>query len=189
MFYVPHTGLTFLKICVTFWRNVTNDQWLFIQQKEKFSFPARRYLLAGDTDPVPLEALNYSVLAACPTLGPGISQGTRPVFSDIPGVARRDPAGSNLVQGSTTTLLPAFIHHWAGPHLVSCRELEMSSSGNVLTSHLHQINTFYWRVKVAVATVHLTGWPGSPLREAAGFWAGNGAPTIEILLCWHLDTK
>ena len=162
----------------------TISDFLFNQKKESYIiFVSSSYkLLAGDTDPVPLEALNYSVLAACPTLGPDISQGTRPVFSDIPGVARGDPAGSNLVQGSTTTLLPAFIHHWAGPHLVSCRELEMSSSGNVLTSHLHQINTFYWRVKVAVATVNLTGWPGSPLREAAGLWAGNGAPNKEILL-------
>ena len=64
-----------------------------------------------DTDPVPLETLNYSVLAARPTPGLDISQDTRPVSSDIPGVAGRHPAGSNLVKGSTTTLLTAFIHH------------------------------------------------------------------------------
>ena len=66
---------------------------------------------ASDTDPVPLEALNYSVLAARPTLCLDISQDTRTVVSDIPGVAGLDPTGSNLVKGSTTTLLTAFIHH------------------------------------------------------------------------------
>ena len=91
----------------------TISDFLFNQKKESnIIFVSSSYkLLAGDTDPVPLEALNYSVLAARSTLGPDISQGTRPVFSDIPGVAGRHPTGSNLVKGSTTTLLTAFIHH------------------------------------------------------------------------------
>ena len=119
MFYDVLFLLTFLMILRDFLKecHLRNDFMKLKKLYEKEINFSRGYRFVSerreerDTDPVPLEALNYSVLAARPTLGLDISQDTRAVLSDIPGVAGGHTTRSNLVKGSTTALLTAFIHH------------------------------------------------------------------------------